>query len=45
MDFTPGVDCEQSLVAAWNIVLRNNLKATFGKNAMIDHLCLLRAWK
>lgn len=43
MDFTSGVNCEQSLVAAWNTVLRNNLKATLGKNTMIDHLCLLRA--
>lgn len=41
--FISGVYCEQSLVATWNIVLRNILKAAFWKNAMIGHLCLLRA--
>lgn len=43
MDFISGVNSEQSVVTAWNIVLRNSLKATFGKNSVIDYLCLPRA--
>lgn len=41
--FLSDVSSEQSVMAAWNTVLRNGLKATFGKNAVIDYLCLPRA--
>ena len=40
MDFIFGVNSEQSVVAACNVVLRSILKATFGKNVMIDDLSL-----
>lgn len=40
MDFIFGVNSEQSVVAAWNIVSRTVLKTTFGKNVMIDDLSL-----
>lgn len=43
MDFISGVNCEQLVMAARNIVLRNVLKATFEENAVIDYLCLPRA--
>lgn len=43
MDFISGVNSEQLVMAARNIVSRNVLKATFGKNAVIDYLCLPRA--
>lgn len=36
MDFISGVTSEQLVMAAQNIVLRNVLKATFGKNAVLD---------
>lgn len=43
MDFISGVNSEQLVVAAWNIALRNISKVIFGKNAVIDYLCLPRA--